>query len=293
MRRWLGAVWALLVAGVLGCAGPTDNEIPGYLRLEPPLVETRPVNGAAVVSEGFSRDVWLFQGGQYVGTFQPPVTVPLLNRERTRYLARLGVWNTGDPQQRVIYPFWQFDTLDYAFRPEEETSWRPRARYFDDSTLAYPYREDFEGSTIGLVYGEGIGTDTTFLTRETGAAFEGRQFGRVRFGERQRVFFMLGPRSFRLPRRMVWAEVSYRGSRKFGLGLLGQSGNQEALIPAPPGYVSALPPDPEGWQRIYFDLTPIVTSTTEEATYRLYLNSISDGTPAELDIDYIRIVHFR
>lgn len=291
----MGCWWVvlLLAAWMGGCAAPPDSEIPGYLRLEPPLVETRSADGRVVVSEGFARDVWLFQGGQYIGTFQPPVTVPLLNRDRTRYLARLGVWNTGDPQQRIIYPFWQFDTLDFAFRAEEETSWRPRARYFDDSTLAFPYREDFEGATIGLVYGEGIGTDTAFLLRETGSAFEGRQFGRVRFGERQRVFFMLSPRSFRLPRRMVWAEVSYRGNRKFGLGLLAQYGREEALIPAPPGFVPALPPDPDGWQRIYFDLTPIVTNTTEEATYRLYLNSIAEGSSFELDFDHLRIVHFR
>lgn len=274
------------------CAGPTDDQIPGYLRLEPPVVEV-PVTGETLRVEGASRELWLFQGGQYVGTFQPPATVPLLDRSRTQLLARMGVWNVQNPAERVMYPFWQFDTLDHAFSAEEEIVWRPRARYFDDSTLTYPFIENFEGSDIGLVYGETSRQDTAYLTRQTDGPYEGRSFGRVHFGDSARVFYMFSAGSFRLPARQVWAEVTYRGNRKFGLGLLASTSTEDALIPAPPGYVPALPPQREGWQTIYFNLTSITTAVSATATYRLYLNSISDGSDFELDFDHIRLVHFR
>jgi hypothetical protein len=279
---WIVACAALI--NLWGCGGPV--EIPAYISVPEAWVVHKGDTSKHVVP-----DVWVYQFPQYTGTFTLPVEFPLLDLEKNRVLFSGGVWLNQTIGNHYLYPFWQFDTAFFNLQPNTTISYRPVFKYFKDTTIIYPFEEDFERNDTRLVpYNSSVRQPT--ILRNTGGAFRGNRYGRIQFsGVRPDTFEVVSNSSFTLPQdgKEVWAEVTYRGTIKFGLALLALgSGSNQVLSPV------LVPSSPftDEWQSCFFRLTPDLLNFTPGTRFKLYLVSQSDGNGQRLDLDEIRILHF-
>ena len=264
----------------LSCSEIQDKDIPGYVYFDKPLM----FNGNDTL-ENQIKDVWVYHGQLYHGTFQTPAKIPFVHRHIDQFIVLPGVWANDAPLEKKIYPFLQPETLKKALTAEEVHHYQPTFRYFPfDSILEIPFQEDFEGNAIKFT-NIWVGRDTALLKRSENA-FQGRYCGKVEFDSTHRSFVVASTGNpFRLHRTgfAVWAEVTYRGNIKFRISLDGE-------YTITPG----LTPSLHEWKTVYFDLTNQFLAIKDvQQDFRLFLSALTDGTNRELYLDNIRIIQFR
>lgn len=266
----------LLAIICTGCATLKESDKPGYIR-----VESAKIFKNNTIHDGGVKDIWVFQPPDYQGTYQVPVSFPVLNRDKSVFLLRGGVWSNDNPTQKKMYPFWQFDTLNKDLSASEEIIHNPVFKYYPSNQLIIPFEENFEGNQIKFlnIYS---GKDTALIQRSD-QKYDGSYSGYVKFDSTHRNFSVVsGGPAFELPQTQdIWAEVTYKGNVKFSISIR----NDFINIPA-------LPPSKDEWKTIYFDMTDQLKASVGTNTFKLYLRTVTDGSDFELFIDNIRLIRF-
>jgi hypothetical protein len=256
-------------------------------------------SGDTVQSYGTVPDVWLLQDNAYLGTFEPPVTVPIPNLEKGLFFLSGGIWKNGTPAFRQSYLFWMSDTFRTTLAPRDTAFVTPILRYRPDTVAIADYREDFEGVGYSLEIAEGYDTIAPMQVWADNP-FQGTRCLKVTLNEnRKRWAVQTNNPQLRFPTaRPLFLEVSYRGNVKFGFLLQhyiagtnpGETIRQylpsTIIIPEAPGSLTQ-------WQTVYIDLRPLVAQTLTASPHKLFFYSeLPEGrTEGELYIDYIRVIH--
>ncbi|MCS7074772.1 MAG: hypothetical protein NZ108_09935, partial [Bacteroidia bacterium] len=225
------------------------------------------------------QDVWTYQYPYYLGTFDPPIEVPVLYKERTKYLFSGGVYENDKPNLHKRYPFWKFDETELVLTEKETKQYRPVFRYYSDSILVFPFQENFENSEIRFQIANST-TDTARLVRATGG-FKGFYCGEVRFDSTHRFLDVQSIIDFLLPRENteVWGEITYQSDIPFLIEL-----GQSSL------YLTA---SPNQWKTSFLNFTSIARTNPEGTRFRFGIYANAQGNPAKIRLDNIRILYFR
>ena len=275
----------------VGCV--KQNEVPAFLVIESATLVHEKLNRTFPVST-----VYVYQN-LLVGAFQPPVKAPILNMNIDTLNFRGGVWKDGDASIRPLYPFWKFDTVGHHFaRKEEEFTFNPVFRYYPDSVLAYPFKEDFESGQVKFLPSNNFDSLLTDLKLNQVGPFEGRYCARATmYKDGRNKLDVHSTDIFDLPlNKEVWLEVAYRGNAVLGAGLtyFNDAGVEISddyfLLQAGYTYFD------KDWHLAYFNLKPLISTINQTAPntkYRLRLYSITSVKDRELNLDYIRILHFK
>ena len=103
-----------------GCAifDTRDETIPAYLSITSADLQTSTGQGANTSN---IVDAIVYANDIYVGTFEMPATVPILESGSTKITVAAGIKNNGMVSDRRIYPFYTFENTEVNLIPDAVT----------------------------------------------------------------------------------------------------------------------------------------------------------------------------
>lgn len=277
----------VIVMLLSGCDIFDKEELaPGFIYIEKGDLVTNPeTEGPA--THGIT-DVHVFANEDFVGTYELPARVAILENGPTRINVSAGIKNNGIISQRVIYPFYapllkEIDLIPGAVIPISDDSVAV-FNYFPD---AYNFFfEDFEGIGNSL---SATGISDTEIIAQDETVREGLFSGRILLNDNQPVFqaasaWELGGIPVGTP---AYLEIDFKGNNPLEIGFLRGSSNQKV-------FVIGLR-EQEEWTKVYIDLRPRMATMVGTLNFSIYLESQkpSNVEEVELFVDNVKFVYLR
>lgn len=270
-----------------------DEPIPSYLYIHPFELQTNP--GTEGQNANDIRDVWLEVNGREVGTFEVPVTVPVLAEGNDlNMILRAGIRNNGRSDNRIAYPFYSVLRDTIQRREGGLDSIFPVIRYVDNAI--FPWLEDFEDRTISMeIADNNVTIDSIGITSDSSLVYnygpQDQYSAIVDLKTGSQYFECNSINTFSFPRgRAIYLEMNYRTDVNLQVGLLALQQNAlRAQIP-----VLLLFPTEGQWKKVYISLAEDVNSSNyKDMDFKVFLSARNDGSQANPRIlfDNIKIVH--
>ena len=138
-----------------------EEDIPGFVVITAADLQTNFEQGANTSN---IVDATVFANSVFVGTFELPATIPIMQTGPVELQIAAGIKNNGLVNDRLIYPFYDFFTMDTLIHAEEHFYLQPLVKYFPKTVFDNPWSgEDFES---GINFDTNPNSDTVFI-RET------------------------------------------------------------------------------------------------------------------------------
>lgn len=261
--RWKNSCYYLLLSSVL-CLNSCDlinpeEALPAYIQVDAPLLTVQPGKGSASAK---ITEVWIFIDEEFAGAFPIPATVPILKTGITRLRIEAGIRENGLRSTPDIYPFYTPYEQTIELVPNETIRIQPQITYRNTSQIAFI--EDFERN--GTIFQTLVtGTSTSRMSINKEVPFEGQGSGQIQLSiDDPFVEIATSPkyRDLLSEGNVVYLEMDYQSDVPVSFGILGYNEGQEDPIAF--AYQAGFNPS-ESWNKIYFNLTPVVfTSNAEE-----------------------------
>jgi len=260
-----------------------EEEIPAYIRINNVNLITD------VISEGSNNhkisDVWVNLNGYRQGTYELPVTFPVLDiKSKNELIFRPGIKINGIAASRDIYPFYTFYTIDTILTRDAITEITPVFKYKSDTRFSW--MENFEDAGISLVKSP-LSDTTISIINDT---LSGSNVAFFNIDNIKRNFKYYSADSFLLPKNAspIYLELDYRSEDYLSLGIkyiTFQYATEEPVI--------TLFPHPNGMNKIYIDLTFLINSNSQAYAFGFFFSATRQGDGlARYWIDNIKLVHF-
>ena len=136
----------LCIAMQLSSCSLFDNEnpIPGFLVFDNPTLITNGEQGAPTHN---IKDVWVFDGPDFLGIFPLPAKVPvIITGEEKQFSIFAGVRNNGGVGNALRYPFFKQIEASATLEAREEKTIPLNFEYSDN--VKFDFIEEFEGNHI-------------------------------------------------------------------------------------------------------------------------------------------------
>ncbi|MBK9637618.1 MAG: hypothetical protein IPO63_07305 [Bacteroidetes bacterium] len=254
-----------------------DEAIPAYIEVRGITTTSNYTTQGSASSK--ITDVWVYAGGEYLGTFELPARIPILLEGKHKITFGAGIKANGISSTSEFYNLYKFHDVELDLIPGKVTVVDTfSVSYFP--ALQYTWYEDFEKDTSG----GGISLDTTYLSLaeiypDSVEVFEGRRSLRMQVTT---AFNFIECRTvgdgFVLPvGRDVYIEMDYKCSQPFIVGLIGVTNNGEKQIP-----IIRLNPKSD-WNKIYIRLGPYVNYNSDAFKFKVYFrvalpSTLTEGT---------------
>lgn len=273
-------LFAFALASQYSCKKPANDGIPAYVRVDTTQVITTPDQGSA--SQNISN-IWLDVNGVNLGVYATPATFPILETGPTRLFFFAGVKENGISATRVIYPFFEPDTITIDLQKEEIDTFNPTFRY---TSFADFYIYDFDN---------GNGFENMGRTDSAELVFEGSGSGLITLDEiNNSVVCRLidGIRDLPLG-TPVFVEMNYRNNDRFYFGVSatdvnGTTISLDKLVITPK----------EEWNKIYINVGPDITQFNaggsiqiREYNFFIRADKTDNVDVARIFIDNFKIVY--
>lgn len=270
-----------------------EEEIPAYVEITAPILST--VAGQGSASEKIT-EVWVFVDEEFVGAFPIPARVPIQKSGQTTVRVEAGIRENGLRSTPDIYPFYTTYEQVVDLVPNETVRIVPQIAYRNDVQVAF--LENFErGGTIFQTVV--TGTATSRISINETIPFEGQGSGQITLSTTDPfVEIATSPRYRDLldNGNVVYVEMDYQSDIPLSVGIIGYSENQED--PVAFAYQAGFNPS-ETWNKIYFNLTPIVFASNADEfqiVLRTGLPLDENATFAQetglILLDNIKLIHF-
>jgi hypothetical protein len=276
---------ALLVSlsFIVGCKiiNPVE-QTPTYIHIEP-FTFSNPDSSFTGSSSHLIPSAWVYAGGQTVGVFDLPCTVPVIMSKTSLISIIPAVTNQGLKSYVIKYPFYENDTTTLYYNPGKIQNWTPHTRYLSGMLKSqYPIVEPFDnGSGFGKLSG-----DTTML-RDTVKAdvFEGTASG---------LIYLKAPlvmtseniynSGFNLPTGANYLELNYKCSLPFQIGVKGSDDLGNNYME----YIAGFNPKAE-WNKIYLDLSGFTGTYNTYTKYQIVIRSSLNDYDGKYTEGYVLI----
>lgn len=270
-----------------------EEDIPAFIKVDNFQLTT------ALNTQGSNRhqinDVWAFVGGEALGVFELPATIPVLATGTQNITLFAGIRENGLRSSPVIYPFYERYEVELNLVPEQTTTISPRIKYNTQNSI-FELIEDFEDSRLSLRT-----TIPNALNRTTTQILEGTASGQVLLNTNPRIeltsttTFLDLPTSEGLP---VYLEMDYRTNVELEVGLVGISTDPLNPIEAV-SYKVILCPLSE-WNKVYINFQEDLEISQLDAYRLAFRASIEDTgcgnsnrTNPEVLLDNIKLIRFQ
>ena len=262
------------------------EKIPAYLKVQNPRVLLDSVN--QIYSPLGIKDAWIYQGGNPIGTFPVPATIPYTDLKKTDFFIDGGVFESGLSSFRLTYPFWERYQFNIVPEALDTAVIEPVFKYLGPDLIDFAMSEDFEQNTIRFT---SIAlSDETFLVKETDTVFSGDYAGRVDFDATNFVFDAVSEEFPFIARNVdTWAEITFKSDFPLTIGLFYLDPAQIRITD-----VTLYPTEGE-WTTVYVHLVQLIRNNMvfPDTKFRLWLFSHSGGETGSLYLDNLRVVYFR
>ncbi len=283
--KLIAAYSILLLILMTGCDGK-EEAIPTYLEILPfELTTDYSLEGSA--SEKIV-DGWLYVGGEFLGAYELPATVPVLASGSTEIILFPGIKLNGIASRPEINDFYNSFKTTVDLQEAEITTIQPTTAYRDN--VVFPFIENFDGSH--QIEDDEDGNQATAISLTTDQAFENAS-GYIRLtNDNPQMEAATNVRFEDLPlnNNKVYLELDYKTDIPFAIGLIGHQIN----VPEAKQYIFIFNPK-EDWNKIYIDLSSELTASGL-SEYQIVLNAIlptnSDESLGNVYLDNMKLIHF-
>ncbi len=259
-----------------------EEKIPAFIRIDSISLATVSGEGPA---DANIVDAWVFENEQLVGVYELPATVPILKDGETPIRISAGIKMNGQVGSRIQYLFTEDFQSNIELFPDSEIHVNPTVTFKDGVT--FKWLEDFENAGLSL-------EATSFSEREViriegSEAYDGRSAGLFLDADEDRFECRTGNAfDFSDGGSAIMLEITYKCNHPFFVGLFSRyaGGTLQTRI-------LGLYPS-EDWNRVYMNLTDVVSSSASFIDHRPYFGFIRDeGFEGEIEIylDNIRLIH--
>ncbi|MBK7964257.1 MAG: hypothetical protein IPK10_02325 [Bacteroidetes bacterium] len=277
---------AVVITGSGSNLSNPDEPIPAYLEVKGISVSSNYTTQGTASSN--VKDVWVYVGGSYLGTFELPARIPILLEGKHKISLGAGIKANGISSTSEFYNLYKFHDIEVDLIPGKiavvDTF---TVSYFP--ALQYTWFEDFEQDTSG----GGISLDTTGISlaeifTDSVEVFEGKRSLRMLVDTARNFLECRTINSgYTLPKgRDVYLEMDYKCSDPFIMGLIGVTINGERLIP-----IIRLNPKSD-WNKIYVRLGPYVNFNFDAYLFKVYFRlALNAGkTESVVYLDNLKLI---
>ncbi|MBK6905150.1 MAG: hypothetical protein IPH04_20700 [Saprospirales bacterium] len=258
----------ILLLGSCDLINP-EEQVPAYVYVQPFSLQANPNIDAGSLDHRITH-VFAYVGSEFLGIYSLPALIPVLLEGEQEVLLDPGIRENGVSITIGIYPFYERYQKTLDLSPGKIDTLSPVTRYRSNSKVHFI--EDFE-SGLPIFSEDRDQNALTFLDVTTEEVFEGANSGFVRLDTLNAFFdagtdrnqtFMLGEGG------KVFLEVNYKTDIDVLFGLVEIDNTGQAFS----YYDYGLLPR-ETWNKVYFNLTDLVTTTNAEE----YQIAVTAGLP--------------
>lgn len=270
-----------------------EQTIPSYLRIDSIALKTvSPAQGSA---SSRITDAWVYIDEQLIGAFELPATIPILSQGSRRLKIKPGIRLDGMVQLRANYPMYTDIDKTITLTPDSVTTLKGQLingkqtlfTYYSDK-VQFVWAENFEDANLAFDTVKNSKTDF-LLTENPVETFEGQHSGKITLTKDQNLFEAWSSEAVSLPRNgsPVFLEINYRCTNSFTVGIIALGATD--LIQSP---ILTLNPS-KGWNKIYVNLTPNVSSTTIGLKFKIFIGAMLDENSEEglIWLDNLKLVY--
>lgn len=276
-------IFALLLT-LFACDDPEPS--PAYLEIDAFTVD---FNTSTQGSESSKiTDVWVFADGLFLGAYDLPATVPILEEGDTEIRLEAGVLENGRSVTPNIYPFFEPFVRTVTLVPGQTTALTAETSYRNDTQFGFV--ENFEADQPRIFNVNWFGIPELGLTRDT--VFEGEFSGVLSLDRDNPIAVIATDFDFTdllsQTNPNVWLEINYRSTATVAWGVVGI----DDFSPVEVFDVGFLPSTE--WNKIYLNLSQsIFNSDLDEYSiaFQAFLSD-EDQTEAAVYLDNIKLLYF-
>jgi hypothetical protein len=263
-----------------------EPEVPSYIHI--PAINLTTDYSVQGSSKADIFDAWVYIDGALVGTFEMPVTFPVLKTGKHRILIRAGVVSDDNVLNRERYAFYGPYEADITLEAGKTTSIvpPPSVEYFPSTV--FEWKEDFEtGISLDST---STSTSAPALATDSASVYEGQRSMMITLDETHNFFECKSSQSFPVIRNSaVYLELHYSSNHEIVVGIFANYQGQ------PSSQTSAKRLESTGgaWKKVYIDLSTEVSRDAIATTYSVFFGAVKDASIPEgiIYIDNIKLVH--
>ncbi len=263
-----------------------DEEIPAYFKIDSVFVDY----DTQYPQLHNISDVWVTVNGDRVGTFELPALFPVIgkNTGKTNVVIMPGIKVNGISTTRDIYPFFDYYEFDTLLTPLHTYVLRPHFKYKDGLNI---WTEHFAGLAQGYKFEKTTQSDTNIIVQEDSLIGPDNYVGNIYLTTERPKFQCVTLDDFYFPTNgsKIYAELDYMNTQEFEVGLFVYKTSQ--LIEAP---LEIINPHPNGYNRIYVDLTKYVNDNANAFKFKFYIGAEKPDTisNSKISIDNVTIIYY-
>lgn len=285
MKKLLGYTLVFLL--LFSCA--KEQPKVSWLRIESFVLEENlfAQNDQGELTHSFT-EAFVNMDGKYLGAFQLPIKIPIIDEGEHEILILPGVINNGISDTKRRYPFVEPFTISVNLLLEDTISITPITRYYKETKFLI---EDFENAIL-KVETDGASQASIVKDNDPEILQWGNSYGAIFLNPTDSVF--IGYTNFleNLPKQgaEVYLEFDYMNSNSLLTSVLSYSSssfNDDI-------HVQVNPQEQPVWKHIYLDLKEIISfrmsATTNEQGFTAVLDE--SGTSKYIYLDNIKVVYY-
>jgi len=231
-------------------------------------------------------DAWITVNGEFIGAFEIPSNIPILNFRESTNDIRIspGIKENGISGSRIIYPFYDYYDLNSELISSGETKIiYPRTNY-KDVNFKFLTQGTFE---LGNMLQQTENSDTIpFIQSEE--IFQGKKSCAMCIDEINKSFQVTTIDDFYFNDfpEYVFLEMNFKSSVNFKIGLI-KNGNLQDKAEHMQVYKS------ENWKKIYINLSQLIIPNINNSTFQIYFESdiLDNDSEGCIYLDNIKVVY--
>ena len=275
-----------------GCKKFEKAPIPSYIYVKKPFKLTTASNNSQGESSEKIVDVWVDIDGISIGSYGLPCQIPILKTGKTKLSLKAGIINSGQDEQRLVYPFYTTDTLTLDLKEEHVDTIEGKVNFVDG--LKFPFIEDFSFVANKLIIEGKKNQDSILIMNDKYGWKENNNYGKIQFSDSTTDAILLKMNTpdshgddIPAARSRVYLEFDYKSNVDFVIGMF-------TYIPGKTNSYEVLRVNQkESWNKIYLDLTNEFIKLTSDYKFNIGIsvNKKTDG-PTDFNIDNIKLIYF-
>lgn len=277
-----------MILGLSSCS-LFDNEdpIPAFLVLEDPQLITTLDQGEPTHK---IKDVWVFDGPEFLGVFPLPSKVPIIIDGTQRDISIFaGVRNNGVNTSALRYPFYR--PIEITINPEPQEEITVPLQFSYSNNVKFDFIEDFESNHIFTADPNPDDGDGTPIIQTTDEVIYGDFAGLVYMDTDTNSVERTTISSYNRDNNLgssTFLELDYKCDIPFLVGYIIQ---EENLIQRE---YTVIVDSSEEWNKIYIDLSAFI-APQEVKRYTVQIASAVTPQiepPVSIYLDNIKLIHF-
>lgn len=298
--KYFKSFWPILIASLFfsGCSKlKLAADIPAYISIPSVILKVAPDGSQGSASHKIDH-VWVYVNEELSGTFELPAKFPVLKSGNVKIRITAGIKVNGISATRQEYPFFRSYEIDVNLEEEKVLEIIPEFIY--NQATVFKLLENFEALPEISVSFARSGQSDAFPELETGSnVFEGAFCGKLSMLPDMLRMECSSALNFELPRQAtpVFLELNFKTNIPINVGVYAnqQLGGVNQLS----GVVLNKTINPDGslfWNKIYVELTPEVSSSTNARDFKIFFGAQKTGDEINQAFDFyfdnIKLVTF-